>query len=219
MAIRKKQAAPAKQQPTASEHWLPFPNFILKTNFNEETAQLNAELGARLSELQRQTAEKLEQINKIAEHGFSGKILTQPVYEGSSRHPLDSPSINTDEEDERRMRRYTISKEKYDKEMAAALKQDKEAHGFIDQLRQEMGAFELEKRSLLALTGAITNAKKRSNVFGAEQLLKYNEQQQEVLLGVLMDGKQAVIPPNSSSSTDLRFICELFALKLPVRLA
>jgi hypothetical protein len=60
----------------------------------------------------------------------------------------------------------------------------------------------------------------RPRVFGAEQLLKYNEQQQDVLLGILLDGKQAVIQPNNFSSTDVRLICELFELRgLRIQLA
>lgn len=56
-------------------------------------------------------------------------------------------------------------------------------------------------------------------VFGAEQLLRYSDQQQEVLLGVLMENKQAVIQPNGPSSTDVRLICEVFDSGLPVQLA
>jgi hypothetical protein len=201
----------------AGEHWLPFPNFILKSDVNAETAQLHAELTVKLRGLQEQTTKKLKQMNQIAEKGFSGKIFTPPVYEGSPRHPLDSPNTLTDKEDESRKERYTAAKEKYNRELAAALKQDKEARDFIDQLRQEVGALELEKRSLLQLFDAIKYSKMRPKIFGAEQLLKYNDQQQEVLLGVLMDGKQAIIQEHYS--TDVRLICELFEKGFPVQLA
>jgi hypothetical protein len=142
---------------------------------------------------------------RLEDTGFSGKILTAPCYEGPVRHPLDSPNILTNEENKKR---YTVKKEKYDKELATALKQDIEARGLTDQLNQEITALGLERRSTQVLMDTIGRSKMLSQVFGAEQLLNFNDRQQQgVLLGVLTDRKRAVIHGTTTFSTDMRLIC------------
>jgi hypothetical protein len=54
----------------------------------------------------------------------------------------------------------------------------------------------------------IGRSKMLSQVFGAEQLLNFNDRQQQgVLLGVLTDRKRAVIHGTNTFSTDMRLIC------------
>lgn len=55
-------------------------------------------------------------------------------------------------------------------------------------------------------------------MFGAEQLLRYDEQVQDVLLSMLIDGKQAVIPGVNTPSTDVRLVCEALEQQLSVTL-
>jgi hypothetical protein len=215
MSILGKKPATAAQQPkvktektAAREEWLPFPNFILKTEYNAETAQLQAELQGKQNDLQQQVQKKLEQIRTIQEKGFEGKMMQQPTMPELSGRPWFSPAINTADDDERKMKQYAIAKEKYDREWAAIKAKEGETHRFIDQLRQEIGTLEKEAKSLQVVIEAVGYSKMRP---------KYSEQQQAVLLGVLMDGKQVKIQDHYS--TDVRLICELFDQGLPVELS
>jgi hypothetical protein len=108
------------------------------------------------------------------------------------------------------------AKEQYDRDLSAALHQDKEAQGFIDQLSDEIAALKKEQKSNQTLLEAIARSNLRPRIFGAEQLSKHNDQQQDVLLGELLNGKQAVIQGNLS--TNVRLICELFDWGILVRI-